>query len=94
MTSHCDLYHKDIFQNVRFALLSDLYLSHPLCIVIYINKRKEFKMNSTNWEKVYESILVDIVAVVECGGMPANQIEKITKILVDNDFMEKPALWG
>lgn len=50
--------------------------------------------NTKNWEAIYEAILNDIVTVVEVGGSPANQIEKITSMLVNNDFMEKPPLWG
>jgi hypothetical protein len=49
-------------------------------------------MNDINWEEIYESILKDIVEVVESTSF--EKIERITEILVGNDFMEKPPLYS
>lgn len=49
-------------------------------------------MSNINWEQVYEAILKDIVDVVE--GTSFEKIERITEILVGNDFMEKPSLYS
>ena len=47
-----------------------------------------------NWEEIYEAILKDIVDVVEGTLFEDEKLERITKILVGNDFMEKPQLYG
>ena len=48
-------------------------------------------MNNKNWEEIYEAILKDVVAVVEDSSKGADRkIDRITKILVSNDFMEDP----
>ena len=47
-------------------------------------------MNNKNWEEIYEAILKDIVNVVEDSSKGADRkIDRITEILVSNDFMEK-----
>jgi len=51
-------------------------------------------MNDKNWEEIYESILKDIVYVIEGNRADYEKVEFITSILVDNDFMEKPQLYG
>lgn len=50
-------------------------------------------MNEKNWEEIYESILKDIVDVVESTRFHDEKLDRITEILVGNDFMEKPALY-
>ena len=46
-------------------------------------------MNNVNWEGVYEAILLDIASVVEDSSKGADRkIDRITEILVSNDFME------
>ena len=47
-----------------------------------------------NWEEIYEAILKDIVDVVEGTLFRDEKLERITEILVGNDFMEKPQLYG
>lgn len=47
-------------------------------------------MNNKNWEEIYESILKDITNVVEGSLFNDEKVERVTKILVGNDFMEKP----
>jgi hypothetical protein len=51
-------------------------------------------MNDVNWEGVYEAILLDIAHVIEGAGMPDDKTQRITEILVGNDFMEKPPLYS
>jgi|LakMenE01Jun11ns_1017448.scaffolds.fasta_scaffold6462063_2 hypothetical protein len=51
-------------------------------------------MRDINWEEVYEAILKDIVDVVEGTLFQDEKLERITQILVGNDFMEKPQLYG
>lgn len=51
-------------------------------------------MNDKNWEAIYESILKDIVDVVEGTSFQDEKLERITEILVSNDFMEKPSLYS
>jgi len=47
-------------------------------------------MNNKNWEEIYEAILKDVVVVVEDSSKGADRkIDRITEILVSNDFMEK-----
>jgi hypothetical protein len=50
-------------------------------------------MQERNWEEIYESILKDIVDVVEGTHFRDEKLERITEILVGNDFMEKPSLY-
>ena len=51
-------------------------------------------MNNKNWEEIYEAILKDVVVVVEDSSMGADRkIDRITEILVSNDFMEQPSLY-
>ena len=50
-------------------------------------------MNDVNWEGVYEAILLDITHVIEDTSMPDEKLERITQILVGNDFMEQPSLY-
>lgn len=46
-------------------------------------------MNNKNWEEIYESILKDVASVVEDSSKGADRkIDRITEILVSNDFME------
>jgi len=47
-----------------------------------------------NWEEIYEAILKDIVDVVEGTLFQDEKLDRITEILVGNDFMEKPQLYG
>jgi hypothetical protein len=49
--------------------------------------------NDIDWEKVYESILKDIVNVLESSTLDYAKLERITEMLVGNDFMEKPSLY-
>jgi hypothetical protein len=51
-------------------------------------------MNDINWEEVYEAILKDIVGVIEGALFRDEKLDRITEILVANDFMEKPQLYG
>ena len=51
-------------------------------------------MNDVNWEGVYEAILLDITHVIESVGMPDDKVQRITELLVGNDFMEKPPLYS
>lgn len=51
-------------------------------------------MNDKNWEEIYESILKDIVEVVEGNSFQDEKLNRITEILVGNDFMEKPSLYS
>lgn len=52
-------------------------------------------MNDRNWEEIYEAILKDVVVVVEDSSKGADRkIDRITEILVSNDFMEKPPLYS
>lgn len=55
-----------------------------------------FKVGNTrNWEEIYEAILRDIVLVVEDSSKGADRkIDQITEMLVGNDFMEQPLLYG
>jgi hypothetical protein len=51
-------------------------------------------MNNKNWEEIYEAILKDVVVVVEDSSKGADRkIDRITEILVSNDFMEQPSLY-
>jgi hypothetical protein len=50
-------------------------------------------MNNKNWEEIYESILKDIVGVIEGNLFQDEKLERVTEILVANDFMEKPQLY-
>lgn len=50
-------------------------------------------MQERNWEQIYESILKDIVEVVEGTNLQDEKLTRITEILVGNDFMEKPSLY-
>lgn len=50
-------------------------------------------MNNKNWEEIYESILKDIVAIVEGNRADYEKVEFITSLLVSNDFMEKPEVY-
>ena len=52
------------------------------------------KMNDVNWEGVYEAILLYIAHVIEDTNMPDEKMQRITEILVGNDFMEKPSLYS
>ena len=47
-------------------------------------------MNNKNWEEIYESILKDIVTIVEGNRADYEKVEFITSLLVSNDLMEKP----
>ncbi len=50
--------------------------------------------NNKNWEEIYESILKDIVTIIEDSSKGADRkIDQITELLVSNDFMEAPELW-
>lgn len=49
-------------------------------------------MNNKNWEEIYESILKDIVTIVEGNRADYEKVEFITSLLVSNDLMEKPDL--
>ena len=51
-------------------------------------------MKNKNWEDIYEAVLKDIVSVLEGNRDDYEKIEFITSILVGNDFMEKPQLYG
>lgn len=51
------------------------------------------KMNNKNWEEIYESILKDIVTIVEGNRADYEKVEFITSLLVSNDFMEKPEVY-
>lgn len=52
-------------------------------------------MNNKNWEEIYEAILKDIVVVVEDSSKGADRkIDRITEILVGNDFMETPSYYS
>jgi hypothetical protein len=51
-------------------------------------------MNDRNWEEIYEAILKDIVYVMETNRDDYEKVERITSILVSNDFMEKPPLYS
>lgn len=59
-------------------------------------KYMRFKVGNTrNWEEIYEAILRDIVLVVEDSSKGADRkIDQITEMLVGNDFMEQPLLYG
>jgi hypothetical protein len=47
--------------------------------------------NDKDWEKIYEAILKDVADVVEDSSKGADRkIDRITEILVSNDFMELP----
>jgi hypothetical protein len=47
-----------------------------------------------NWEEIYEAILKDIVVIVEDSSKGADRkIDRITELLVSNDFMEKPEVY-
>jgi hypothetical protein len=48
--------------------------------------------NEKNWEEIYESILKDITNVVEGDFFNYDKLERVTQILISNDFMEKPDL--
>ena len=50
-------------------------------------------MNNKNWEEIYESILKDIVTIVEGNRADYEKVEFITSVLVSNDFMEKPEVY-
>jgi hypothetical protein len=47
-------------------------------------------VNNKNWEEIYESILKDIVTIVEGNRADYEKVEFITSLLVSNDLMEKP----
>jgi len=49
-------------------------------------------MNNKNWEEIYESILKDIVTIVEGNRADYEKVEFITSLLVSNDLMESPDL--
>ena len=51
-------------------------------------------MSDVNWEGVYEAILLDITHVVESTNMPDEKLQRVTEILVGNDFMERPPIYG
>jgi hypothetical protein len=51
-------------------------------------------MNDKNWEEIYEAILKDIVYIIEGNRADYEKVEFITSVLVGNDFMEKPQLYG
>jgi aspartyl aminopeptidase len=51
-------------------------------------------MNDRNWEEIYEAILKDIVYVMEGNREDYEKVERVTSILVSNDFMEKPPLYS
>ena len=52
------------------------------------------KKNDRDWEAIYKSILEDIVKVIEDAKADDEKVERITAMLVGNDFMEKPLLYG
>jgi hypothetical protein len=51
-------------------------------------------MNDKNREEIYEAILKDIVYIIEGNRADYEKVEFITSVLVGNDFMEKPQLYG
>jgi hypothetical protein len=52
-------------------------------------------VNNKNWEEIYEAILKDIVVIVEDSSKGADRkIDRITELLVSNDFMESPSYYS
>jgi aspartyl aminopeptidase len=51
-------------------------------------------MNDKDWQEIYEAILKDIVYVMEGNREDYEKVERVTSILVSNDFMEKPPLYS
>jgi hypothetical protein len=52
------------------------------------------KTRDIYWEEIYKEIIEDIAEVIEGSSFDDERIKRITEILVGNEFMEKPTLYG
>jgi len=78
---------------VTWMQSSEVQWAKDLACCFPIKRRKDTPMQERNWEQIYESILKDIVEVVEGTNLQDEKLTRITEILVGNDFMEKPSLY-
>lgn len=79
---------------VTWMQSSEVQWAKDLACCFPINDERTHMPNNKNWEEIYELILKDIVVVVEDSSKGADRkIDRITEILVGNDFMEKPSLY-